>query len=69
MTSQPHDLKSRLSALDEKRGPSIVTQVPLECITTLVSLAAFSKQDRVSWQKGSATGKWQMPGYKSQVPS
>jgi hypothetical protein len=57
ITWPPQDLKRRLSALDENLGPSIVMQVPEECTGMLDSSAACFKQERVSTQKGSSTGK------------
>ena len=68
-TCAPQDLKRKLSAFDEKRGPSMVTQVPEGWIGMLESSAACFKQALVRAQKGSSTGKWQIPGSLSYVPS
>lgn len=57
ITWPPQDLKRKLSALDEKRGPSMVTQVPEGCTGMLDASAAFFRQSRVREQNGSATGR------------
>ena len=57
ITWPPQDLNRKLSALDENLGPSIVMQVPVECTGMLDSSAACFKQERVTIQKGSSTGK------------
>ena len=59
MTSQPQDLKTKLSALELNLGPSMVTIVPLSWTVRLRSRAVFVTSDRVFSQNEGCMGMWE----------
>jgi hypothetical protein len=67
MTSAFHERNMLLSALEEKRGPSIATQVPVVWYFTPIEERILIKDFLVSSQNAGYIGKWQTPSIS--VPS